>query len=213
MVCAAFPPFSCSRSPRATPRPRTARCRRRPPRRAIRRDRRWRSSLAAVSGGWKASRACPRRDLGSVGLCRRDEGERQLCRGQQRDHRPCRGGSHRVRPGQGQLRHTAANLFRGRPRPDAGEPPGTRHRTSYRSAIFPQGPGQQRLARAYIAQINRAGAFARPVATRIERGAFYRAESSHQDFMRRNPRHPYILAHDVPKVRDLKRQFPQYWRD
>jgi peptide-methionine (S)-S-oxide reductase len=84
---------------------------------------------------------------------------------------------------------------------------------SYRSAIFPQGPGQERMARSYIAQLNRAGVFTRPIATRIERGAFYRAESSHQDFMRRNPRHPYILAHDVPKVRALKRQFPQYWRD
>jgi peptide-methionine (S)-S-oxide reductase len=84
---------------------------------------------------------------------------------------------------------------------------------SYRSAIFPQGPGQERMARSYIAQLNRAGVFTRPIATRIERGTFYRAESSHQDFMRRNPRHPYILAHDLPKVRALKRQFPQYWRD
>jgi peptide-methionine (S)-S-oxide reductase len=84
---------------------------------------------------------------------------------------------------------------------------------SYRSAIFPQGPGQEREARSYITQLNRAGVFTRPIATRIERGTFYRAESSHQDFMRRNPRHPYILAHDVPKVRALKRQFPQYWRD
>ena len=84
---------------------------------------------------------------------------------------------------------------------------------SYRSAIFPQSPGQVRAARDYIAQIERAGVFGQPIATRIERGTFYRAESAHQDFMRRNPRNPYILAHDAPKLRDLKRRFPQYWRD
>lgn len=84
---------------------------------------------------------------------------------------------------------------------------------SYRSAIFPQSAGQERVARDYIAQLAAVGVFAKPIATRIERGTFYRAESAHQDFMRRNPRHPYILAHDAPKLRDLQRRFPQYWRD
>ncbi len=49
--------------------------------------------------------------------------------------------------------------------------------------------------------------------TRIESGAFYPAETYHQDFMRKNPRHPYILAHDVPKVAALKRAFPASYRD
>ncbi|HVF37068.1 MAG TPA: peptide-methionine (S)-S-oxide reductase MsrA, partial [Sphingomicrobium sp.] len=54
----------------------------------------------------------------------------------------------------------------------------------YRTAIFPQSPGQARVARAYIAQLGRAGAFKRPIATRIESGHFLAAEPYHQDFMR-----------------------------
>jgi peptide-methionine (S)-S-oxide reductase len=84
---------------------------------------------------------------------------------------------------------------------------------SYRSAIFPQNPAQARVAEAYLAQLGSARAFPRPVVTRIESGAFYPAEAYHQDFMRRNPRHPYILAHDVPKVAALKRVFPASYRD
>lgn len=83
---------------------------------------------------------------------------------------------------------------------------------SYRSAIFPQNPEQARVARAYIAQLSRAGAYRRPIVTRIEGGRFFNAEASHQDFMRRNPRHPYILAHDVAKVRALRAQFPSLYR-
>jgi peptide-methionine (S)-S-oxide reductase len=80
---------------------------------------------------------------------------------------------------------------------------------SYRSAIFPQTEAQQRVARAYIAQLSSARAFSKPVVTRIERGRFFAAEPYHQDFMRRNPRHPYILVHDVPKVRALRQLMPK----
>ncbi len=80
--------------------------------------------------------------------------------------------------------------------------------TSYRSAIFPQSPDQSRIAKAYIAQIGEAKSFARPVVTRIESGAFFPAEASHQDFMRRNPSHPYIQHWDVPKLAAFKAAFP-----
>ena len=80
---------------------------------------------------------------------------------------------------------------------------------SYRSAIFPQSPAQQQVARAYVDQLAAARAFSRPVVTRIESGPFFAAEPYHQDFMARNPRHPYILAHDVPKVRALGRLMPK----
>ena len=79
---------------------------------------------------------------------------------------------------------------------------------SYRSAIFPQSDSQKRAAEAYIRQLSAAHAFARPIVTRIESGAFFPAESYHQDFMRKNPLHPYILANDVPKVRALRRLMP-----
>jgi peptide-methionine (S)-S-oxide reductase len=83
---------------------------------------------------------------------------------------------------------------------------------SYRSAIFPADAAQARVARAYIAQLDAARVFARPLATRIETGHFYPAEAYHQDFMARHPDHPYIRAHDVPKVRALARTFPALLR-
>lgn len=82
----------------------------------------------------------------------------------------------------------------------------------YRSAIFPQSPAQARIARAYIGQLQKARAFSRPIATKIEQGRFAEAEAYHQDFMRRNPAHPYIVIHDRPKLAALKRQFPASWK-
>ena len=80
---------------------------------------------------------------------------------------------------------------------------------SYRSAIFPQNGEQRRLAASFIAQLRAAK---KPIATRIENGAFYPAEASHQDFVRRNPLHPYVVVHDRPKLAKLKRAYPQYWK-
>jgi peptide-methionine (S)-S-oxide reductase len=83
---------------------------------------------------------------------------------------------------------------------------------SYRSAIFPIGADQTRVARFYIAQLSAAKVWPRPIVTKIESGRFYPAEAYHQDFARRNPGHPYIRAHDAPKVAALKASFPQLWR-
>jgi peptide-methionine (S)-S-oxide reductase len=83
---------------------------------------------------------------------------------------------------------------------------------SYRSAIFPQNAAQKQVAQSYIAQLGSAGVYGRPIVTRIESGRFFPAEAYHQDFMKRNPRHPYILAHDVPKVAALKKLFPALYR-
>ena len=81
----------------------------------------------------------------------------------------------------------------------------------YRSALFPANAEQGAVARAYIAQLDAAGAYGAPVATRIEPGAaFYPAEAYHQDFMALHPTHPYIVANDAAKVRDLKRLFPEF---
>jgi peptide-methionine (S)-S-oxide reductase len=82
----------------------------------------------------------------------------------------------------------------------------------YRTAIFPQNPSQARVAKAYIEQLRKARIFAKPIATRIETGRFVEAEPYHQDFLRKNPNHPYIVAHDRPKLAALKQQFPARWR-
>lgn len=83
---------------------------------------------------------------------------------------------------------------------------------SYRSAVFPQSPQQRVFAESFIASLGKSGAFAKPIATKIEAGKFYPAEAYHQDFMRRNPRHPYILAWDVAKVAKLKKTWPDLYR-
>jgi peptide-methionine (S)-S-oxide reductase len=80
--------------------------------------------------------------------------------------------------------------------------------TSYRSAIFAQSPDQARIAKAYIAQLGATKAYASPIVTRIENGRFFPAEAYHQDFMRRNPSHPYITRFDVPKLAAFKAAFP-----
>jgi peptide-methionine (S)-S-oxide reductase len=79
----------------------------------------------------------------------------------------------------------------------------------YRSAIFFASDAQKRAAQAYIRELQpRLGA--RPVVTQVVplRG-FFPAEDYHQDFMRRNPMHPYILVHDRPKVAHLAEAFPK----
>lgn len=85
--------------------------------------------------------------------------------------------------------------------------------TQYRTALFPTSAAQERQARAYIAQLRAQKAFERPIVTRIEslRG-FTSAEAYHQDFMAKNPAHPYILRWDRPKVVGLKRLFPSRYR-
>jgi peptide-methionine (S)-S-oxide reductase len=85
--------------------------------------------------------------------------------------------------------------------------------TQYRSAIFPMNAEQAAIAKAYIAQLDKAHAFESPIVTRIEPGkTFYPAEAYHQDFLVRHPAYPYIVINDLPKVAALKRLFPDVYR-
>jgi len=83
---------------------------------------------------------------------------------------------------------------------------------SYRSAIFPQNAGQARAARAFIASLDSAHAYKKPIATRIESGGFYPAEAYHQDFARKHPLYPYIVVNDRPKVAALKSRYPSLFK-
>lgn len=83
---------------------------------------------------------------------------------------------------------------------------------SYRSAIFPQNPGQARVAQAYIDQLGKADVYGKPIVTKIETGEFYQAEAEHQDFARRNPNNGYILRWDKPKISALRATFPNLTR-
>lgn len=84
----------------------------------------------------------------------------------------------------------------------------------YRSAIFAANPAQRRVAEAYVAQLDKAGTFKKPIVTRIDDlKAFYPAEAYHQDYATLHPSQPYIYIHDRPKVENLKRVFAAQSRD
>ncbi|EQB03573.1 peptide-methionine (S)-S-oxide reductase [Sphingobium wenxiniae] len=86
--------------------------------------------------------------------------------------------------------------------------------TQYRSALFPLNAEQGKAAKAYLVQLGKAGLWRDPVVTRVERfTGFQDADSYHQDFMRRHPRHFYILRWDAQKVAALKAMFPALYRD
>jgi peptide-methionine (S)-S-oxide reductase len=69
------------------------------------------------------------------------------------------------------------------------------------------------VAHAYVAQLEAAHSFSRPIATRIESsGPFYPAEAYHQDYLEQHPDAPYIAFNDMPKVRNLQALFPTHWR-
>lgn len=86
--------------------------------------------------------------------------------------------------------------------------------TQYRSEVFYMNDAQRDLARSYIAELNKSGKFAGEIATRVDPfKAFYPAEGYHQDFIAKNPYNPYVLFNDLPKIRDFKRIYPEYYRE
>ena len=86
--------------------------------------------------------------------------------------------------------------------------------TSYRSAIFFSTPDQQRIAAAYIHQLDAQHIFPRPIVTQVTPlQGFYRAEDYHQDYALKNPNNPYIEVCDRPKIAALREQFPQLFVD
>jgi peptide-methionine (S)-S-oxide reductase len=94
---------------------------------------------------------------------------------------------------------------RNRQGPDTG--------SQYRSAIFYTSPDQKRIAQAYIAQLDAAKIYSRPIVTKVEPfQAFYPAESYHQDFLKNNPDNPYIVYNDLPKLENLKKDFPDIYQ-
>lgn len=81
--------------------------------------------------------------------------------------------------------------------------------TQYRSAIFYETPEQERIARAYVEQLTAARTFSEPIVTEIApMKAFYRAEAYHQDYLVKHPDNPYIVYNDLPKIANLKNEFP-----
>jgi peptide-methionine (S)-S-oxide reductase len=86
--------------------------------------------------------------------------------------------------------------------------------TQYRSAVFYADETQKHIAEAYIAQLEKAHAFRRPIVTRVDPlKEFYPAEGYHQDYLARHPSQPYIAYNDLPKVENFRRTFPELYRE
>jgi peptide-methionine (S)-S-oxide reductase len=87
---------------------------------------------------------------------------------------------------------------------------GPDHGPQYRSEIFYMNPDQERVARAYIKQLEQAKVFDKPIVTQLAPfEAFYVAEVHHQNFCSRNPQNPYVLLNANPKVEKTKKKFPE----
>jgi peptide-methionine (S)-S-oxide reductase len=85
--------------------------------------------------------------------------------------------------------------------------------SQYRSVIFFTNEDQKRIAEAYIAQLDGAKVYSRPLVTKVEPfQAFYPAEDYHQDYLKNNPSNPYVVYNDLPKLENLKRVFPALYR-
>ena len=86
--------------------------------------------------------------------------------------------------------------------------------TQYRSTIFAENDAQKKIAQGYIAQLDQARVFPKPIVTTLETGkTFYPAEDYHQDFLTLNPTYPYIVYNDLPKVANLKQLFPKLYSE
>jgi peptide-methionine (S)-S-oxide reductase len=86
--------------------------------------------------------------------------------------------------------------------------------TQYRSAIFFTTNEQKQVAQAYIEQLNQAQSFPKPIVTQVAPlQKFYAAETYHQNFIKHNPNYPYVVVHDLPKLKRLEKQFPNLYRD
>jgi len=84
--------------------------------------------------------------------------------------------------------------------------------TQYRSAIFYTSDEQKKIAEAYIAQLDKAKIFPRPIVTQVAPlQGFYPAEAYHQNYATLHPNQPYIMFNDAPKVEHLRQEFPDLY--
>ena len=85
--------------------------------------------------------------------------------------------------------------------------------TQYRSAIFYANPEQKTIAERYIAQLDGAKAFGKPIVTQVTPlDKFYPAEAYHQNYLALHPDQPYIVYNDLPKLAELKKEFPAWYK-
>jgi len=85
--------------------------------------------------------------------------------------------------------------------------------SQYRSAIFYASAEQQEIAHSYIRQLSDARTFSAPIVTQVvPLQQFYPAEEYHQNYLALHPYQPYIVFNDMPKLAQLRKQFPVLYR-
>lgn len=85
--------------------------------------------------------------------------------------------------------------------------------SQYRSAIFYTDAEQQKVTQSYVQQLTDSRAFAKPIVTQVAPlQAFYPAEKYHQNYLALHPEQPYIVHHDLPKLEQLRKQFPALYQ-
>jgi peptide-methionine (S)-S-oxide reductase len=86
--------------------------------------------------------------------------------------------------------------------------------TQYRSSVFYASPEQRKIAEAYIQQLNAAKVYSGKIVTQVvPLNGFYPAEGYHQDYLKHHPDNPYIVINDLPKLQNLKKEFPELYRE
>ncbi|WP_394780212.1 peptide-methionine (S)-S-oxide reductase MsrA [Undibacterium sp.] len=86
--------------------------------------------------------------------------------------------------------------------------------TQYRSAIFYKDPAQKQIAERYIAQLDSTHLYNAKIVTQLTPlTAFYTAEKYHQDYATMNPDSGYISRFDLPKIANLKKLYPDVYRE
>ncbi len=85
--------------------------------------------------------------------------------------------------------------------------------SQYRSAIFFTDAGQQKAATEQVQKLTAERTFGKPIVTQIAAlQQFYPAEAYHQNYLALHPTQPYIVIHDLPKIEQLRKQFPALYQ-
>ena len=79
----------------------------------------------------------------------------------------------------------------------------------YRSAIFYENDEQLKAAKGFIAALEAAKVYKKPIVTKLEKLiTFYAAEDEHQNYVKFNRDDPYVVRNDLPKLDALRQAFP-----
>jgi len=80
--------------------------------------------------------------------------------------------------------------------------------SSYRSILFYRSPGEKALAQQAVRVATQSGRFLKPIVTELKPlTVFYRAESYHQDYAKKNPNDPYIRSVSNPRYELFKKTY------